>query len=105
MIYLQGISYVWNEYRKTHLQQTSATQSKSKGMFPVTKRRLDEYYSGHNSKLKVMLERHGALSKEFPFPSTWPLKKTQQQQLRRRKLRVAVGGRELKNITADSLAS
>jgi hypothetical protein len=64
---------VWHEYVKTHLKSTSSSKSQSSGMFPITKARLDAYYAPHNTRLRNLLEKYGSLSKEFPFPSTWPV--------------------------------
>jgi hypothetical protein len=86
---VQGISYVWKEYwtpaytAPAQPLLTSATESVEEGkvevaitpggLFSSTKSLLDDYYRPHNANLKALLEKHGALSREFPFPSTWPV--------------------------------
>jgi hypothetical protein len=80
---------VWKEYwtpaytAPAQPLLTSATESVEEGkvevaitpggLFSSTKSLLDDYYRPHNSNLRALLEKRGALSREFPFPSTWPV--------------------------------
>jgi hypothetical protein len=79
----QGLSYVWKDYWKSSYTTSSPPTPLSEGsndevtvtpggLLSSTKTLLDEYYRPHNTNLRALLESHGAISPEFPFPSSWP---------------------------------